>query len=935
VNRLGHCALVPVALASWCLGCGEARSPPEAPAPLDSLITLADSLHRTGEYAPARAAWLAGLARLRPGQDSAAEVRMLTSLGLTEWRLGDYPAARGRVEQARALGESNGRPAPPRTYNALGLIAWDQGNLSEAADLWRRTMAIADSLGDQEYVAKPAMNLGLYYSAVGEFDDATRTFRAGHVAGRLLGLPSLELRSLVNLAMVANRKGEPREALAWLDSAVAGGLERDFLAEDMYRSQIAVAAWTLGDPGVALAGLDSAIRKARAAGLRQSEAANLSLMADIYWEAGDPVRALDLHNQAAGIHKELGLPAEEGGNLLSAARIQAGLGRPGPAAALVSQALALHRQAEDLVLQLSDHLLLAELAGSDHLAEARRIAMELDTRAARTRLGLAEARLAERAGRPREVLRSLERIAPLLDEGLSAELSEAEALRARALGGLGDWVSAAAAGRRAVAALERTRSGFGSSLLGTSFASFRAGVYGDLVAALLALDRGDEAFEVADLARGGWARAIGPAAERGSLLRRITALEDEIRAMDEDGRESREFAEQLRVAQRQYELQVLGPDGAGTARRVRANTVRSGLGKDEALLAYLVAGERLFVFTATREGNQAEIVQVGGAELEARVRLARAILADPAVAPGDAEPVLRALSRWLLPPAARLAGVRRLVVVPHGVLAYLPFGALLTPDDRYLIERYDLVHLPSAAFLELSGSRKTGPEIRVTALAPFPDELPATRLEVGAIGQTHPGSRVLIGRRARETALRTALGSDAVTHVASHGVLNAVNPLFSRIELARGPGRSPEDDGRLEVHEALRLAIQSPLVFLSGCETGLGPGGSRRYSPGEDYATLAAAFLSAGARQVVSTLWAISDTSAAVFAARFYAEVKRRPPSQALTAAQRALLADQRFRHPYYWAGYRLAGSDARPPSAAVTYTVPGNPSPVQQKPGG
>jgi CHAT domain-containing protein len=316
------------------------------------------------------------------------------------------------------------------------------------------------------------------------------------------------------------------------------------------------------------------------------------------------------------------------------------------------------------------------------------------------------------------------------------------------------------------------------------------------------------------------------------------------------------------------------------------------------------------------------VVPVRAAEIEASVRLARRMLADPTIPPEEAEGVLRTLSRWLLDPVGRLEGVRRLVVVPHGALAYLPFSALKTPQGDYLVERYSLVHLPSASFAARGGARAS-PDARasvaVTALAPQPADLPATALEVNAIGRTRRGARILLGQRASESALRDALRSGAVVHVASHGVLNPVNPLFSRIETAPGRNQSPDDDGRLEVHEVLRLEIRSPLVFLSGCETGLGPGGSRRYVPGEDYTTLAAAFLAAGARQVVATLWAIPDTGAAVFATRFYAELDRTEPAEALASAQRALLADGRFRHPYYWAGYRVAGSESMRRAAAVS----------------
>lgn len=931
--------IVLCALTGLSHGCdGSPRPPPEGAAvppvgstvsgQLDSLITVAESLYRGGSYAEARTAWASGLSRIQPGREVPAEARILTSLGLTEWRLGEYSSAWKRTEQARSLLEANGlRSLLPRTYNALGLIAWDQGRLSEAANLWRKTMEIAAEVGDQEYVDKPAMNLGLWYAGIGDLEHARAAFASSLTAGRKLGIRALELRSLVNLAMVANRMGEPRLALAWLDSAAAAEVEEDFLAEDNYRSQLAVAAWSLGDPGVALAGLDSAVSDARRAGLRQSEAANLTLMADIYWEAGDPARALGLHSQAEAIHAELNLPAEQGQNLHSAARIQAALGHPRQARDLASRALTLHQDAEDLLHQLDDRLLLAELGEADQLAEGRRIAGKLATRSARTRLGLAHARLASGAGRSREVLQALASIAPDLALGLSAEVSEAEALRARAHASLERWDSAAAAGRRAITALERIQSGLGSGLLRASYSSFRAGVYGQLAAALLALGQPDEAFEVADAARGAWGRQLASTAQGGSglmpareeLLRRIGSLEDEIRSREEEGLEIAELRERLTQAEREYEITSLnaGDEAQRPIRpEVSASRVREALGPEELMLSYLVTPEQLFVFSLTREQLRARVVPVSATEVEARVRLARRLLADPATQPEEADAVLGVLGQWLVDSVTAGPEPRRLILVPHGVLAYLPFGALKS-GGKYLIERSSLVHLPAASFLVSHRSSDTR-SMEVIAMAPLPDALPGSALEVRAVGRAYRGARILVGRRARERELRAVLQSGAVAHVASHARLNRMNPLFSRIELVPGRASSPEDDGRLEVHEVLGLKIRSPLVFLSGCETGLGPGSARRYSPGEDYVTLAAAFLTAGARQVVATLWAIPDTGAAAFAARFYAELSRTGPAEALAGAQRALLAGGRFRHPYYWAGYRLAGSEAIARSRAV-----------------
>ena len=133
--------------------------------------------------------------------------------------------------------------------------------------------------------------------------------------------------------------------------------------------------------------------------------------------------------------------------------------------------------------------------------------------------------------------------------------------------------------------------------------------------------------------------------------------------------------------------------------------------------------------------------------------------------------------------------------------------------------------------------------------------------------------------------------------------------MFSRIELARGSDDTSDNDGRLEVHEVLGLRVRSPLVFLSGCETGVGAAWSTRFARGEDYTTLAQSFLYAGAANVVATLWRIEDEGGSEFAKRFYRALQETTAADALAEAQRSLVEDDRFNSPYYWAGYQLTGT--------------------------
>ncbi len=178
--------------------------------------------------------------------------------------------------------------------------------------------------------------------------------------------------------------------------------------------------------------------------------------------------------------------------------------------------------------------------------------------------------------------------------------------------------------------------------------------------------------------------------------------------------------------------------------------------------------------------------------------------------------------------------------------------------------------------------------------------------------------------------MREALSSGAIVHVASHGVMNARNPMFSRVELARGSEAQSADDGRLEVHELLGLSVRSPLVFLSGCETGLGTAWSTEFARGEDYATLAQAFLYAGAGNVIATLWRVEDAGAALFAESFYRHLQNVPPADALARAQRDLMSDSEYSAPYYWAAYVLSGTGdlgtAQNPAAASVQQRQGKP---------
>jgi CHAT domain-containing protein/tetratricopeptide (TPR) repeat protein len=889
----------------------------------------------------------------RAAHDSVAEARALTWLGLVAWRQGDYREARRLGEEALALKRRLALQTDLfKSYNALGLLAWNEGRLADATELFGRASAAAAAARDLKGVASASGNLALVQTELGEFDEARRGFDSMRVAGAALGDARVEGNALTNLGMLAVRVGDPAGALELLETARHRYRTIGYAAgEQNALGQMGTAYAALGQPHQALAALDSALDLSRRQGLRQDEASDLEELADLYRDAGDPQRALDLFAQAEPINRELGLVVESASDLRSQAEIQAELGALDAARARADSALAIHRAAGARFEELTDLLLLSDLearAGderkaADQVAGARALAERLGIRRARGQVAIAQAQLADRAGRPSAVLRALRGArADLTDGGYGME-QEGLALELRALARLGRLDSAASVGRTAIAAVERVRGNLSSGMLRTSYLAGRRSVYRDLVEVLRRLGRTEEAFEVADAAR---SRALGEilasareseaqagrplasAREGDQLLRTINALTEQLHQAQADLTDAGDSIAQAKVAFLQNrlsrargryeelairltELRLPGATLLGIG-ALHADAVLSSLTSDEALIEYQLTADSLLMFV----GHPGHLITLatplppGG--LEPRVRLARELIATRGSPGQRALPVLRALDDLLIGPARRsgaLVGIRRLVIIPVGSLVYLPFAALQDGQTgAYLMEHFSIITLPSAsALVALRNSIDLAPSAPAAVLAPDPTALPATAMEAGAVARALPEVEVLTGRQASESRLRAALRRGGVLHLATHAELNARSPMFSWLATAPGDGRDAADDGRLEVHEILGLSVRSQLVFLSGCETGLGYAWSTAFASGEDYATLGQAFLYAGARGVLATLWRVDDAGAAALAEHFYRHLGA-GPAEALVLAQRASLADPRYGAPYYWAGYTLAG---------------------------
>jgi CHAT domain-containing protein len=262
----------------------------------------------------------------------------------------------------------------------------------------------------------------------------------------------------------------------------------------------------------------------------------------------------------------------------------------------------------------------------------------------------------------------------------------------------------------------------------------------------------------------------------------------------------------------------------------------------------------------------------------------------------------------LIQPIEReISGKKHLVIVPHGMLHYFPFQALLPKEGRYFIESFTISYLPSATVLKYTRAKNKGNRVDLFAVGnPVTDlpPLPGAEMEAQEISALFEKKLLLTGRQATKTSMRSQSPKYDLLHLATHGEIIESNPLRSNLRFTP----SENDDGRLTVSEVFDIQIKANLVTLSACETALVKGEEGDFPQGDDLVGLSRAFIHAGAPSVVASLWKVSDESTVEFMRVFYRSLRSMSKSEALQSAQLDLMKSRTCFHPFFWAPFILMG---------------------------
>ena len=409
-----------------------------------------------------------------------------------------------------------------------------------------------------------------------------------------------------------------------------------------------------------------------------------------------------------------------------------------------------------------------------------------------------------------------------------------------------------------------------------------------------------------------------------------------------DAAQVKNLNEQLHAARLKYEtfqdsVYASHPELKGRSQQTRAVTLDgiSQVVRDDksAFLEYAVTKERTYLFVMTRKQQglaldlRAYAINLGERELAQKAAEFRRLIAsrDPSSADSSRE-----LYDLLIKPAEeQLKGTDTLCIVPDGSLWEVPFQALEAKDNRYLLQSYASYYAPSldvltkmskkesnsrsgSASLLAFGNPKLANEIASNVKAVYRDEslapLPEAETEVKALREIWgpSGSRVLIGADAGKKVFKAEAANYQIIHLATHGILDDGNPMYSRLMMARVES-DPDDDGFLEAREIMHLNLNANLVVLSACQTARG-----RIGAGEGVVGISWAFFLAGVPTTVVSQWKVESESTATLMINFHRHLKATDgvsKAQALRQAALDLLKDKSYQHPFYWAGFVMIGN--------------------------
>jgi len=785
--------------------------------------------------------------------------------------------------------------------NSVGVDYQEKGQFKTAIEYFNRSLERKIAIKDQIGIAVSTNNIGLGYSYMGEYNRAQEFLMKALKMLEEAKRPDLMPNPLNNLGIVQRRLGNLARAQEYYEQSLRlYEAAKNKYGASLALSNLAVVKQDFGDFTAALEFNRKSLALREELGNKNGVSISLNNIGNVFLEQNDFPQALSYYEKQLKITEETKAQESSATALSSIANVKLKMRLPSEALDFASRSAAVAREigSEELLWNNFNF----EGAAYRQLKQPEKARQSLDAA-----IKIIESRRSQLAGGTATQNYFSNKIEPyhesvkLLVEQVdfTGALDYAERAKSRAL--LDILSSEPVEIGKSLPAVEKTRER-------------------DINARISLLNQQTLRER---------ARTPQPDAKR------LKTLENE---MEKARLEYEAFRAELYAAHPELQAQ------RGEAKMIVPAEITDLLLKEsnKALLEYVVTDEAtyLFVISKAKTRTAKSPIEIGvykipvtQKELTAKTDGFRRSIA----ARDEYKAAARQLYDLLFAPALKqLNGKTKIVVVPDAALWNLPFQALMTAQNRFLLEDYVLSYAPSLTALremrkialkrdEKSANEKTllafgNPNFDTAsaeaqsknavlrgeqALAPLPDAEKEVKLLAALYGAER--SRVYVAGEAREDRAKAESKNFKIVQFATHSVFNDANPLYSYLLLS--PNAATGDDGLLEARELMNLNLSADLVVLSACETARG-----RVSAGEGLTGMTWALFVSGVPTTVASQWKVSSTGTAEMMLDFHRNLLRRgkaaDKAAALRQAELDFLRRGAFRHPFYWAAFVLIGSD-------------------------
>ena len=846
--------------------------------------------------------------------DRAGEGRAYGNLGNACQGLGNFKQALEYHNQDLSIAKEVGdRAGEGRAYGNLGNACQGLGNFKQALEYHNQDLSIAKEVGDRAEEGRAYCGLGNACQGLGNFKQALEYHNQDLSIAKEVGDRAGEGRAYGNLGNACDSLGNFKQALEYHNQDLSIAKEvGDRAGEGRAYGNLGNACQGLGNFKQALEYHNQDLSIAKEVGDRAGEGRAYGGLGNACDSLGNFKQALEYHNQHLSIAKQVGDRAGEGRAYCNLGNVYRQLRKFREATEYHTQSLTIAKEVGDRSVECSSYSalgdirrVLSDFKGSfNYYLQGMKIAEETGKNTSKSVLHCRLGTFYQRRG---DLEAAKENHKQHLDIAKETGDRCAEGCACLKLGydhELSGCLNCAVEFyRSSVRAYDGVRSLLGDEdVWKVNFRDDHQAAYTALWTNLVKLSKTDEALSAAEQGRG----------------QALTDLMEVRYGITLPLAESFDLKEifSSRVVDVSTQIVFVALDDKKTNLWV----LSQGNG---AQFKQTDMGGRDFleeVITSAIKGNVGHCVKIEDCKpRKPAVELTRNEESDISapLSKGNGNS-LHLLHCCIFSPIAKLLRNDEIIIVPDGALCLAPFAAFLDESSRYLSESFRIRVIPSLTSLKLIADAPEDYHSKRGALLvgdpclkeitnifgqPKWTQLPYAREEVRMIGEIL-NTAPLTGKAASKDEVLRRISSVALVHIAAHGQCGS-----GQIYLAPNPTRKSkypqEDDYLLKIADVRTVQLRARLVVLSCNHSGQGD------VKAEGVVGIARAFLGAGARSVLVTLWAIDDEATLEFMKKFYQHLRDgKSASVSLSLAMKYLRETEKFSAVKYWAPFQLIGDD-------------------------